>query len=524
MIPLVSRFKSLVVWVVLVQVALISSVSADTRITDDYIALVVEAEDDESRGERWVLTNSQTGTQENDPDGNHSDGAAGGAYIELLPDMRVTHDDEFGPPTAYWDTPGTGPQAVYPMTFPEAGRYYVHIRAYSTGTEDNGIHVGLNDNWPQSGARMQFCTAGRGWQWSGRQRDSGGVGPCGAEKTIWVTVEEPGEHRFMISAREDGFEADKIMLIKDLTDNTRICSPSGTDDITCVNGSLENADDVVDMEVTSSISASEIGIDGSVVVSVVVRNDDGYDAATNVALTLDANIGTVWNAAEVSEGCEVSGADIVCAIGYVSPSGPDGQKEFEFTLEPLQAGELAIPISVSTDSVDGTQGNDSADVSVVVDDSDTLAQLSLSWSDQSLTWEAEMETTVAATVANAGPADAQSVVLSVSIPAGLSVTTQPDTCTGVNELECTFPVVALDGNAELSLGITPAAAGMYSISVSADAANLSGEAVNSTIIIEAQEAGTAAANNASSGGAASGWSLLLLTSLLAYRRKTRLSA
>lgn len=521
MVLLVSRFKSLIAWVVLAQLAWVSGVVAETRITDDYIALVVEAENDETRGERWVLMDSETGTQENDPDGNHSDGAAGGAYIELLPDMRVTHDDEFGPPTAYWDIPGTGPQAVYPMTFPEAGRYYVHIRAFSTGTEDNGIHVGLNDDWPQSGARMQFCTAGTGWQWSGRQRDSGGLGPCGAKKTIWVTVEEPGEHRFMISAREDGFEADKIMLIKDLTDNTRICSPSGEDDITCVAGSLENADDVVDMEVTSTATASEITINGSVDVAVVVRNDDGYDAATNVALTLPVNIGTLWNVVSMSEGCEAEGADIVCDIGYVSPSGPEGEKDFEFTLEPLQAGELAIPIAVSTDSVDGTQGNDSADLSVVVDDAETLAELSWAWNDQSLTWEAEMETTVVATVSNAGPAAADNVVVSVSIPAGLSVSNMPTECSGVSELVCSFATIALSDPTDLSLGITPATEGMYSISVSADAANLSGDAVSSTIIVDVQPAGT---SRASGGGSTSLWSLVLLLSIAGWRRRKLLMA
>ena len=82
------------------------SVRAETVVEDDYVYIGVEAEDFISKDDRWVLTDASTGEQEDDPDGNHSDGASGGVYFELLPDIRVTHDDVFGPPTAYWGQAG----------------------------------------------------------------------------------------------------------------------------------------------------------------------------------------------------------------------------------------------------------------------------------------------------------------------------------------------------------------------------------------------------------------------------------
>jgi hypothetical protein len=491
MVLRISRLACLVAYAAIVQMALISGASAELRVTDDYIALVFEAEDGDSRAERWVLMNSSTPEQENDPDANHSDGASGGAYIEMLPDMRVTHDDEFGPPTAIWHEPGDGPEVHYTMNFPEAGRYYVHIRAYSTGTEDNGIHVGINDTWPDSGKKMQFCTAGLEWQWSGRQRDSGGAGACGADKTIWITVEEPGEQTFMITPREDGFEADRVMLIKDLSNNTRICSPTGSDDVTCVNGSLENIDDVVDMAVSSTIDQTQVELGASVVVSIVVRNNDGYDRASNVMLSVAEGVGTLWNAVGISEGCAVDGSAITCDLGTVYPSSPgdEGDIEFEFTLESLRSGELEIPVSIDTSSVDGSQNNDAANKSVdVTDDGSTLSALSLQLADTNLAWISDVETRVVAIASNSGPGDATDVVLSISVPAGLTMSTLPTECTGNTEIQCSYETIAVDSQISLDFGITPAAAGLYSVSVGAKASNLNGEAAASSIIVSVEDA------------------------------------
>lgn len=469
------------------QFMVFGAAQADTRTTDDYIALVVEAEDHSSRDERWVLTEPSTPAQENDPDANHSDQAVGQAYLELLPDIRVTHDDPFGPPTAYWDTPGTGPKASYPMNFPEAGRYYVHLRAYSTGTEDNGIHVGLNNEWPSSGARMQFCTAGGGWSWSGRQRDAGGVGPCGAPKTIWLTVEEPGMNTVMISAREDGFEVDRIMLIKDLSDNTRICKPSGADDISCVNGSLENVDDVVDMAVELETETTTLGIEEEMHVTAIVRNRDGYDTAKQVVLNLDLSLGTKWDAVSVDEACEINGLAISCSLGQVRPSGPENEKLFEFTLQPLRSGTLSIPASIDTSSIDDAPANDEASIDVDVSDENTLSQLTVEWSEPSAAWVVDAETVLQATVTSTGVADAEQARIRISLPGGLVVTSLPDSCTGVQAIECAFESLPIGDDVVLSLGITPSNAGVYSAAVNATADNLDGEDIGATTIITVTE-------------------------------------
>jgi len=57
---------------------------------------------------------------------------------------------------------------TYNVHFSTPGRYYVWARAYSTGSEDNGLHVGLNGDWPASGQRMQWCQGKNNWRWESK--------------------------------------------------------------------------------------------------------------------------------------------------------------------------------------------------------------------------------------------------------------------------------------------------------------------------------------------------------------------
>ena len=177
--------------------------------------VVVEAEHfyrqslDEVRRWHVISEHSEPGIE---PDGDpaHLEGASGGAYLESLPDTRRTHDDELISGENFSNEPGQLAVLHYRVHFTTPGRYYVWVRAYSTGTEDNGIHVGLNGAWPQSGRRMQWCQGKHGWRWESRQRTK--EQHCGEAFKIWLDITEPGLHDIQFSLREDGFEFDKFAL------------------------------------------------------------------------------------------------------------------------------------------------------------------------------------------------------------------------------------------------------------------------------------------------------------------------
>ena len=143
---------------------------------------------------------------------DHSGSANGHAYIEALPDTRVTHDDKLIQGDNFYPIAGVGGIVSYKVKITNPGTYYVWGRAYSSGGEDNGIHVGVDKKWPESGARMQWCKGKNKWTWSSAQRVP--ENHCGVPQTITLHFEKKGDYIISFSMREDGFELDTWVLAK----------------------------------------------------------------------------------------------------------------------------------------------------------------------------------------------------------------------------------------------------------------------------------------------------------------------
>ncbi|MCO8121712.1 DUF5060 domain-containing protein [Stieleria sp. TO1_6] len=159
----------------------------------------------------FYLTNADsTPTVTPDGDPNHVAGASGGAYLEILPDTRRTHADKLIRGTNFSPTAGQMAVLHYKVNFSTPGKYYVWVRAYSTGPEDNGLHVGIDGQWPESGQRLQWCQGKNSWRWDSNQRTE--KQHCGEPHKIFLQIDEPGEHTIAFSMREDGFEFDKWFM------------------------------------------------------------------------------------------------------------------------------------------------------------------------------------------------------------------------------------------------------------------------------------------------------------------------
>ena len=450
----------------------ISVSQAETRSTAEYIAIDFEAETFVSSDERWVLTEPGTAQTSPDPDPNHSDLAIGNAYLELLPDIRVTHADPTSPPVAYWSNPGIGPTLAYQVDFPEAGRYHVHVRALSTGTEDNGIYVGLNDDWPASGLRLQFCTAGQGWRWSSRQRDSGSNGPCGIEKTIWLDVVSPGINLVKFSAREDGFEIDHVMLIKDKSDNTRICSPINENDIRCVDGSVGGVDGAADMSVELESSRSN-GLTGDIFeLTATLTNSDRFDDAENVSLNVDADLGNSWELVDADSRCSAQGNDVVCELGSVAPTEPDGQLIVPIQLRAVTAGTRLVSATISASNTDTNLENNSKEVTVDVEQSIeySTAQTTANWARETVHVLEPVELVIA--VENTGAADLENVEVVLELPDDIDVSQLPAECTVTIELTCLIGNVSPSETSNFIIALESDTPETYLLTITTRATNL----------------------------------------------------
>ncbi len=181
--------------------------------------LEVEAEDFHEKSNNgtkrawYVRSNNDDIPFSGDTIENHSATASKNAYIEALPDTRVTHDDALIAGENFFPVSGTGGMVSYKVLINNPGTYYVWVLAYSRGTEDNGLHVGVNGEWPESGARIQWCEGKDRWTWSSAQRVP--ENHCGIPLKITLNFDKAGDHVVSFAMREDGFEMDKWILVKD---------------------------------------------------------------------------------------------------------------------------------------------------------------------------------------------------------------------------------------------------------------------------------------------------------------------
>jgi len=161
---------------------------------------------------KWVVIGENSKPDLQNTDSKISATAGGKKYISVLPDTRVTHDDKLIQGENFSPEPGKMAVVSYKIKFKNPGKYYVWVRAFSTGTEDNGIHVGINGQWPESGQRMQWCDGKNEWTWASKQRTE--ANHCGEEQLIYLEIPSAGEHIISFSMREDGFRFDKFVLSK----------------------------------------------------------------------------------------------------------------------------------------------------------------------------------------------------------------------------------------------------------------------------------------------------------------------
>ncbi|MCA9128810.1 MAG: DUF5060 domain-containing protein [Planctomycetales bacterium] len=167
----------------------------------------------DTRAFYW-MTSTEAPQLKPDGDDNHAADASGGAYLEVLPDTRRNHSEKLVAGQNFSNQPGKLAVLTYQVHFTNPGRYYVWVRAYSSGPEDNGLHVGIDHAWPDSGQRLQWCEGKNSWRWESKQRTP--AEHCGEPHKIYLDVLEPGVHAIHFSMREDGFEFDKWLMTTDI--------------------------------------------------------------------------------------------------------------------------------------------------------------------------------------------------------------------------------------------------------------------------------------------------------------------
>ncbi|MDO6461093.1 hypothetical protein Q4485_10330 [Granulosicoccaceae sp. 1_MG-2023] len=445
----------------------------------DYLAIHVEAEEfSENRavaaGFQWYLFD-QDNSPEVPPDDDEVDylSASGEAFMELLPDRRKNGDerdleraDENGVVGGLWLTQGSGPTLTYAVNFPEPGRYVVHARTTGHGTEDNSVFVGIDGNYENAGP-IQVCIplAEKGsWVWRYQQRTADAH--CGdTDMPAVVDVDAAGVHNVQISAREDGVEFDSFFLIKDKSEDTRICSPSAETDISCRNGSFSFPDEFVDFAVTSAAADVHAQAGDTLSVNYTVTNHDLRDASAGVVLEISLPEGV--SLVDDAEGqCSAAGNLVSCDLGYMAAkASQDIAPGFRFDT----VGSAVLSATVSSNKTDQDPSNNSDTLELTVSAAGPDVDLALSMASDKNTLAVGDTATLTLRVSNQGSASAEDVVVSGTLPAGLSA--QGNSCTVSGQrFECSPGTLAGGASALITLNVDFSAAGEHELSASVSAA------------------------------------------------------
>ncbi len=235
---------------------------------------------------KWYVLDGSGSTPTPDPDPDHSNGASGNGYLEILPDTRVTHSDPLINGENFSNIAGETTIVNYKVKFTTPGKYFVWVRAYSTGSEDNGVHVGIDGTWPASGNRMQWCAGKNQWTWESKQRT--GANHCGEAQKIFINVPNAGVHTISFSMREDGFEMDKFVLSKAYTKP----SGAGPAEVLVDCGDENNAPQV---GMTSPANGATFQLGATIPLAATASDNDG--SITKVDFFVNGNLVVTENVA-----------------------------------------------------------------------------------------------------------------------------------------------------------------------------------------------------------------------------------
>jgi hypothetical protein len=150
--------------------------------------LVLEAE----RFDASEPVDGQSWTRLTDIGGYFGDGA-----VVAMPDRKRVVEAPGG---------GRAPELRYEIAFDRPGVYYIWLRVWAGGNDDNSVHLGLDGSPQRSSLRIETQRYGR-WAWTDDRR--------GRRSRATLVVDRPGRHTLHLWMREDGTYVDQIFLTPD---------------------------------------------------------------------------------------------------------------------------------------------------------------------------------------------------------------------------------------------------------------------------------------------------------------------
>ncbi len=205
----------------------------------------------------------------------------------------------------------------------------------------------------------------------------------------------------------------------------------------------------------------------------------GPSSATGVSLSDTLPSGVTFDSATPSQGtCSQSAGTVTCPLGTIA-NGVSASVQIKVT--PQSAGSITNNASVSSDVADPVPANNSASATTTVD---PVADLAITKSDSPDPVASGQQLTYTLGISNAGPSGAAGVLVSDTLPSGVtfgSATPSQGSCSqAAGTVTCTLGTIASGASASVTINVTPSSGGTITNQASVSAATADPVLVNNS--------------------------------------------
>jgi uncharacterized repeat protein (TIGR01451 family) len=236
-------------------------------------------------------------------------------------------------------------------------------------------------------------------------------------------------------------------------------------------------DPVANLSIAKSAAPDPVTAGTGLTYTLTIINS-GPSTATGVIITdtLPASV----TFASASLGCSNSGNMVTCNLADIVSSGI-ATVSIQVTVNPSAAGVLTNTVSVAGNEADLNMNNNSATITTTVN---RMVDLSITKSDLPDPVAAGSSLTYTLTVTNSGPSIATGVVVTDTLPAGVTLVSAPG-CSGTSITTCNLSPINSGDNAIVTIvvDVPDAATGVLSNTASVSSSEIDSNSANNTTTI-----------------------------------------
>jgi uncharacterized repeat protein (TIGR01451 family) len=246
----------------------------------------------------------------------------------------------------------------------------------------------------------------------------------------------------------------------------------------CDIGAYEVWVDRKDLAITSMVAdPTRVEVNSDSTITVTVLNT-ATTTATGVVLTATLPSGATLTSGTFAGGtCNASGTTVTCSLPDLAPAGLPAT--VTLAVQVASAGENVVSATVTSAAIDPFPSNNSASVTLV---GLTNADLNLTAANVSL--DTDEQGSVTLTILNQGAGDAKNVVLTGSVPDGVTLSAISDValCSISGQaFTCNIPEILANASRAITLTVSSATEGTYTATAGVTGDIIDADATDNTV-------------------------------------------